>query len=82
MPVARIRVLTGLDIQLAPDVMLSRSFGASFNGTVEELLARLCTNNRLAMKIEGGNVTLYRYETAVFGSNASPVRFPPRRRSA
>ncbi len=72
--VARIRVLTGLDIQLAPDVMLKPQipFGASFNGTVEELLARLCTNNRLAMKIEGGNVTLYRYETAVFRVKRKP----------
>ena len=65
---ARIKMLTGLDVQVAPDVMTKppAPFGNLFTGTVEELLQKLCISNKLSLRYakDKTEVTLYRYETA------------------
>ena len=49
---ARIKMLTGLDVQVAPDVMTKppAPFGNLFTGTVEELLQKLCISNKLSLR--------------------------------
>lgn len=72
--IARIRILSGLEVHMAPDVMTKPPvpWGGSFNGTVEELLERVCATNRLSWKIDNGQVVLYRYETAVLRVKRKP----------